>query len=91
MSETEWALVAIGLIMAVPVALLVARARHRRRPMSQQETLQAAKQAAKAIRRQTGRPNRDHLEAGDGIGERHSHAIIENAYHGDAAGGGGGD
>ncbi|GAA1617843.1 hypothetical protein [Actinoplanes couchii] len=88
----QWYLLIIGIVLAV-VATAVVLQRRRRRPLTTQEKAQAA---MAAIRRKSPRPNRDALDRGHGVPDRHSGGIIENAIYGDTStfdsgsGGGGG-
>lgn len=70
--------------LATALTLLI-RARRRRRPRTRAEKLAAARVAARSMRRSALRPNRDVFERGDGVPDRYTGAIAENAVYGDAA------
>lgn len=82
-----WFLLATGVAIAglgVVTAWLVFKHRQRR-PLTRDEKLAAARAAARAIRRTSRRSRKGVVERGDGIPDRYSGAIVENATYGDAA------
>jgi hypothetical protein len=80
-----------AVVTTVVVAALLLRRRIRsRRPLTTEEKLRAARQAGQWMRRSSPRTNRDHFNRGDGTGDRHSGALLENSFYGDMAGGGSG-
>ncbi|XNL31517.1 hypothetical protein R8Z50_12205 [Longispora sp. K20-0274] len=82
-----WTVAAILAAGCAAVLVAAARRRRRRKPASVEEKLAAARRAASSIRKGRVRPHRDTFERGEGVGERHSAAILENATYGDAASG----
>ena len=87
MSALAWIALSGTAAAVVATALTVAIRRRRRRPLTAQEQLLAARKAMRGIRRETRRPDHDHFHKGEGVPDRHSAAIAENAVYGDLSGG----
>jgi hypothetical protein len=88
MSMYGW--VVIGAVVIAAAAGGWAWRSRRGRPLTAEQKLRAARKAGRALRRSSPRASEEAFRQGQGVPDRHSHAVIENAAYGDAGAGGGG-